>query len=153
MTDKNIDARDLLLRARENGHDAFGLAHDPEAWRLLADGSRERFFLQRDPADLEHWIQLTEAVVEADLLEPELCEWALMQVALLGVVSEPRPAQEDVASIVQTFGRLHPQQREVLEHVSLETRRMVEVLMTAGVTSTGAAALFRGMTSLWGLPT
>ena len=154
MTSKPLDTRNLLRRARENGHDALGIAHDPEAWQVLADGSRDRFLADGSPDALATWLRLTGDVAAAEALDAAGCEWVVMQLALLHLVPVDRVPGSTVTlraltPITDAFLEQHPEHRDLLDQVTEEAQGLVRLLGLRRVAPSAASALFQGLAGLF----
>lgn len=60
--------RELIEKARREGHDTLGLASDPETLVVLAKACRRRLIEDGDPSALETW---TRVIAELSELPPE----------------------------------------------------------------------------------
>jgi hypothetical protein len=56
---------DFIRRGREAGHDALGIAHDPEAIMAMAAVHRETFLRDRSERSLRRWRELVADVAAA----------------------------------------------------------------------------------------
>ncbi len=80
-----VDVRALLARGRAAGHDALGIANDPEAWQTTADLARDRFARTRAADDLRVWVDFTAELAAIDWLAPAVVAWVGDQLTLISI--------------------------------------------------------------------
>lgn len=66
---------DFIRRGRDAGHDALGIAHDPEAVMAMAAMQREAFLHHRAEAPLRRWRALVAEVAASAADDPATARW------------------------------------------------------------------------------
>jgi len=77
-------AADFIRRGREAGHDALGIAHDPEAIMTMAAARRETFLRDRSERSLRRWRELVAEVAASYDGDPAIGRWLGVEHVRLG---------------------------------------------------------------------
>ena len=75
---------DFVRRGRDAGHDALGIAHDPEAIMAMAAMQRSAFLHQRAEVSLRRWRALVAEVAALAADDPATARWLGIEHARLG---------------------------------------------------------------------
>ena len=75
---------DFIRRGREAGHDALGIAHDPEAIMAMATMQRETFLRERGERSLRRWRELVAEIAASEDQESATARWLGIEHIRLG---------------------------------------------------------------------
>jgi len=75
---------DFIRRGREAGHDALGIAHDPEAIMAMAAVCRETFLRDRSERPLRQWRELVAEVAALNDGDTAIGRWLGVEHVRLG---------------------------------------------------------------------
>ncbi|HEY0477792.1 MAG TPA: hypothetical protein VGD37_09720 [Kofleriaceae bacterium] len=75
---------DFIRRGREAGHDALGIAHDPEAIVAMAAVHRETFLRDRSERSLRRWRELVAEVAASHDGDKAIGRWLGVEYIRLG---------------------------------------------------------------------
>lgn len=75
---------DFIRRGREAGHDALGIAHDPDAIMAMAAVQRETFLHERTQRSLRRWRELVADVAASADEDPATSRWLGIEHVRLG---------------------------------------------------------------------
>ena len=153
MAEGPPNVRALLAQARAAGHDALGVAHDPEAWVALAELSREQFWAARDVSALERWGALVADVAEVEAPTAAQRDWLVEQLVMWHVAAErcapPAPALDAVAVRLAAARRrlsaADPARGQRLAVGLASAQLLVQLLATHPTPAPPLAALLRAL--------
>jgi hypothetical protein len=75
---------EFMRRGREAGHDALGIARDPEAIMAMAVMQRETFLRERGERSLRRWRELVAEIASSDDGDPGVERWLGIEHVRLG---------------------------------------------------------------------
>lgn len=114
---------DFIRRGREAGHDALGIAHDPEAIMAMAAMHRETFLRERGERALRRWRELVAEIAASADQESATARWLGIEHIRLGRAFKSVAIDDPtlLADATRWIARLDPGERdEVMRRFDLD---------------------------------